>query len=237
MAREREGKGIKNLWPDTLSDAKAVQDLLRKKVRVVPLKRLPAQIAAVDAAFVHDAVVAVASLYSFPAMEHREDAVCRERVKFPYVPGYLTFREGHAIVSALRKLRSSPDLLLVDGQGIAHPMGIGIASHIGVILGIPAIGCAKSRLVGDFDEPAMEKGDWTYLCYEGARVGAVLRTRSNVKPVFVSPGHLTDIPSSVEMVMKCVSHYRIPDPLRRADMTAKKLSREHWGDKCFSSRK
>jgi len=237
MAREWECKGIKDLWPDTLSEARAVQDRLRKKVKVVPLKRLPARIAAVDAAFVHDAVVAVASLYSFPAMEHREDAVCRERVKFPYVPGYLTFREGHAIISAVNRLKTAPDLILVDGQGIAHPRGIGIASHIGVILGIPSIGCAKSRLVGDFDEPAAKKGNWTYLCYKGDRVGAVLRTRSKVKPVFVSPGHLTDIPSSVEMVMKCVSHYRIPDSLRRADMIAKKLSREHWGGKCFSSRK
>lgn len=228
---------MKDLWPATLSEARAVQDRLRRRVKVVPLKRLPVQIAAVDAAFVHDAVVAVASLYSFPAMEHREDAACRERVRFPYVPGYLTFREGHAVVSAVKRLQTAPDLILVDGQGIAHPRGIGIASHIGVILGIPAIGCAKSRLVGDFDEPAMKKGSWTYLSYGGARVGAVLRTRDNVKPVFVSPGHMTDIPSSVEIVMKCLSHYRIPDPLRRADITAKKLSREHRGDKCFSSRK
>jgi deoxyribonuclease V len=170
--------------------------------------------------------VAVACLYSFPSLEHHEDAACSEVVCFPYVPGYLAFREGHAIVSAINRLRTAPDVVLVDGHGIAHPRGIGIASHIGVILGVPTIGCAKSRLVGDFAEPAAKQGSWTYLSLEGAHVGAVLRTRSNAKPVFVSPGHMTDIPSSVEIVMTCAGQYRIPDPLRRADMISRKLSRQ-----------
>jgi deoxyribonuclease V len=228
---------MKNLWPDTLPEARAVQDRLRPRVKILPLKKLPATIAAVDAGFVHDVVIAVASVYSFPALEHKGDAVFRERVKFPYVPGYFTFREGHAIIGALNGLRTAPEVILVDGHGVAHPRGIGIASHIGVILGIPSIGCAKSRLVGDFDEPMMEKGNWTYLRYEGVPVGAVLRTRACVKPVFVSPGHLTDIPSSVEIVMKCISYYRIPDPLRRVDMLSKKLSRERRSAECFSSKK
>ncbi len=225
-----------HLRPATLSEAKDLQYRLRREVKILPLQEPPAYIAGVDAGFVRDEIIAVASLYSFPAMEHREDAACREKTALPYAPGYLAFTEGHAIINALRSLSAAPDLILVDGQGIAHPRGIGIASHLGVILGIPSIGCAKSRLVGEFDDPAAEKGSWTYLCYEGACVGAVLRTRSNVKPVFVSPGHLTDIISSVELVMKCVSHYRIPDPLRRADMRTRELSRKHEDGRCSSSR-
>jgi deoxyribonuclease V len=220
---------MKSLWPDTLQEARALQEVLRTKVKIVPLVRMPEKVAGVDAAFYGDTVMAVASLYRYSPLEHGEDGVCREKTKFPYVPGYLTFREGHAIVNAVKRLKTPPDLILVDGQGIAHPRGIGIASHIGILLGIPTIGCAKSSLVGEFREPGMEKGDWTYLIHKGVRVGAVLRTRGDVKPVFVSPGHLADVPSSVEVVMCCVSKYRIPEPLRRADRISKELSRTASG--------
>jgi len=229
-------KGKKDLWPKTLQDARALQELLRKKVKIVPVRKPPQYIAGVDAAFGDDMVVAVASLFTCPSMHSKEDAVFQERITFPYIPGYLTFREGHAIVNAVERLKTSPDLILVDGQGIAHPRGIGIASHIGILLGIPTIGCAKSRLVGEFQEPGREKGDWGYLSYHGLRVGAVLRTRGEVKPVFVSPGHMTDIPSSVKIVMECVSRFRIPEPLRRADLISKRLSRtDKAGRSCADS--
>lgn len=128
-------------------------------------------------------------------------------------------------MNAIKKLKIKPDVILFDGQGIAHPKGIGIASHIGVILNIPSIGCAKSRLVGDFDEPDKKKGSWRLIFYKGMKVGVVLRTRSSVKPLFVSPGHLTDIDSSIEIVMKCIGKYRIPEPLRRANFLSKRLKR------------
>ncbi|MEW6739841.1 MAG: deoxyribonuclease V [Nitrospirota bacterium] len=213
---------IRNLWPDDISEAKKIQDVLRKKVKIIPLKKTPEIIAGVDAAFADDKVVAVATLYEYPELKHLHDAFSVEKIRFPYIPGLLSFREGHAIINAIRKLNIKPDLILFDGQGIAHPKGIGIASHIGVILNIPAIGCAKSRLVGEFEEPAVTKGSWAYLYYKGMKVGAVLRTRSSVKPVFVSPGHMIDIDSSIEIVMKCVFRYRIPEPLRRADHLSKK---------------
>ncbi len=216
---------MKTLWPDTISKARALQELLRQKVKIIPLRRYPTHVAAVDAAFKCNTVVAVASLYTFPDMKHREDAVFSERVSFPYIPGYLAFREGRAILGALGKLKTPPGVILFDGQGIAHPRGMGIASHIGVILGIPAIGCAKTRLMGSFEEPGGGKGDWSYLYDGGKRVGAVVRTRAGVKPVFVSPGHLIDIPSAVKIVMKCVSRYRIPEPLREADLLSKRLAR------------
>jgi deoxyribonuclease V len=218
----------RNLWPATPRRARALQDVLRHRVKITPLKKVPGIIAAVDAAFTDDSVIAVATLYDRLSMEDIQDVVVREKIRFPYIPGLLTFREGHATLNALKKLKKRPDVILVDGQGIAHPKRIGIASHIGIILGRPTVGCAKSRLVGEYDEPAEEKGSWTYLYFKGDKVGAVLRTRSNVKPLFVSPGHLTDIASSIRIVMTCLSSYRIPEPLRRADLISKKVRRgEH----------
>lgn len=211
------------IWPKDISRAREIQDALSKEVKIVPLEGTLKLIAGADAAFQDDMIIAVASLYTYPELVPVHDAVCKEKARFPYIPGLLTFREGHAIVSALNKLKAKPDVILFDGQGIAHPRGIGIASHIAVILDIPAIGCAKSRLVGEFEEPGNEKGSRSNLYYEGKRVGVVLRTRSNVRPIFVSPGHLIDIDSSIEIVMNCVSKCRIPEPLRRADRLSKKL--------------
>ncbi len=230
---EKRGEGrfsrqmySQNLWPDTTSEARDLQEILRKSVRIIPLRGRPGNIAAVDASFLEERVIAVASLFSYPGLEHVQDAYSVEKTGFPYIPGLLTFREGKAVVNAIKKLEVPPEVILVDGQGIAHPKGIGIASHIGVILGKATIGCAKSRLVGEFEEPGRRKGKWSYLFYEGRKVGAVLRTRSEVRPLFVSPGHLTDITSSVEVVMKCISRYRIPEPLRRADIVSKRLKKD-----------
>ncbi len=210
-----------NLWPGNTATAKKIQDGLREEVRIILLKKMPEFIAGVDAAFIDDKVIAVAALYKYPELLHIENASFTGKTRFPYVPGFLSFREGHAIISAVKRLKIKPDLMLFDGQGIAHPKRIGIASHIGVILNVPTIGCAKSRLVGEYKVPDAGKGSRTYLYYKGRKVGAVLRTRSNVKPVFVSPGHLIDIESSVEIVMRCVSGFRIPEPLRRADQISK----------------
>lgn len=214
---------IKNFWPEDILEAKRIQDVLRKRVKIIPLKKTPEIIAGVDAAFAGDKVIAVATLYEYPELKHLHDAFSIEKIRFSYIPGMLSFREGHAIVNAIGKLAVKPDVILFDGQGIAHQKGIGIASHIGVILDIPTIGCAKSRLVGEFKEPDTTRGSRTYLYYKGMKVGIVLRTRSSVRPVFVSPGHMIDIDLSVEIVMKCVSKYRIPEPLRRADWLSKKL--------------
>lgn len=195
-------------------------------MKITALRKAPLFIAGVDASFIDDTVIAAASLYIYPGLKHIQDAYAKEKTRFPYIPGFLTFREGPAIIKALTKLKTLPDVILFDGQGIAHPRGIGIASHIGVMLATPTIGCAKSRLVGDFDEPDEKKGAWTYLYYKKAKVGAVLRARSGVRPVFVSPGHLMDIKSSVGILMNCIPKYRIPEPLRRADSISKSI-RKH----------
>ncbi len=147
------------------------------------------------------------------------------RNAFPYVPGYLTFREGPAVLAAWKKLRRRPDAMLFDGHGIAHPRRFGIASHIGVALSIPSVGCAKKRLVGEHREPGQERGDWVPLTADGETVGAVLRTRPGIKPVFVSPGHLADLASSIDLVLRFCSRYRLPDPARRAHQLTQEIRR------------
>ncbi len=210
----------------SIAEAKEIQNLLRKRVRIEPLRKRPALVAGVDAAFLDKEVFAAASLFTYPDMRHLKDSFYQGEAAFPYIPGLLSFREGAACLGALEGLDATPDVVLIDGQGIAHPRGAGIASHIGVIMNVPAIGCAKSRLIGEFEEPGRSKGEWSYLYPEGGgrAIGAVVRTRAGVRPVFVSPGHMIDIVSAVGIVLGCVLGYRVPEPLRRADRLSRRMA-------------
>jgi len=210
------------VWPHSIDEAKAVQLAMKDRVKIIPLRRKPRFIAGVDAAFTEKNVIGSVCLYEYPELIPVEDEFSVTDLTFPYIPGYLSFREGPAIIEALACLRIKPHLILVDGQGMAHPKNLGIASHIGVILNIPTIGCAKSRLIGEYEEPEFKRGEWSPLNYEGRVVGAVLRTKDNVRPIFVSPGHRIDLKASIEIVLGCTGRYRIPEPLRRADSLSKK---------------
>ncbi len=216
-------------WPmsPTLSEAREIQDRLQKKIRISPLIKKPKYIAGVDAAFSDDRVYAAACLYLFPELILIEEQAVVRKLLFPYVPGFLSFREGPAIIAALERLSNRPDLILVDGQGIAHPRGIGLASYLGVMLAMPAIGCAKSRFVGEYAEPGKMKGDWSPLLFDDKTVGAVLRSRDKTRPLFVSPGHKTDIASAIRFTLACTGNYRTPEPLRCADMLSKKIKKGH----------
>ena len=143
------------------------------------------------------------------------------KAEFPYIPGLLTFREGPPILAALKKLTTPPDLLIFDGQGIAHPRRCGLASHIGLLLDKPAIGCAKTRLVGQYKVPGRDKGSYSHLLDGNEIIGAVVRTRSEVKPVFVSTGYRINLADSVDIVLRCCSRYRLPETTRRADRLAR----------------
>lgn len=212
-------------WPEDITESRKIQETLKKKVKIIPFKGYPFFIAGVDAAFSGRKVIGVASLYKYPELIPIEDAYAIMEVSFPYIPGFLSFREGTAIIEAINKLKIKPDLILFDGQGIAHPGGIGIATHIGVLLDIPTIGCAKSKLVGEYKEPGIKKGEWSPLKYKDKTVGVVLRTREKIRPVFVSPGHRIDLKESIEIILGCITRYRIPEPLRRADIISKKLKK------------
>jgi deoxyribonuclease V len=155
-----------------------------------------------------------------------EERWARGRSSFPYIPGLLSFRELPVLLSAVKKIRTPPDVILCDGQGIAHPRGLGIASHLGVVLDRPTIGCAKSRLVGSFGAVGEEKGSYASLEYGNFRVGAVLRTRAGTRPVFISPGFKVTYEEAIVIILNCVTKYRIPEPIRSAHLLVNRVRRE-----------
>jgi deoxyribonuclease V len=167
------------------------------------------------------------TLLRYPDLEVLKVYSYYGKVKFPYIPGLLSFREGPLFLKTFEKIKEAPDLIVFDGQGIAHPRRLGIASHMGLILDIPTIGCAKSRLTGEYKEPDIKKGDRSYLYDKTGKdiLGIVLRTRDKVKPVFVSPGYKIGINESAEIIMNCVKKYRIPEPVRIADIEVGKYKR------------
>lgn len=146
--------------------------------------------------------------------------IVRQPTRFPYVPGLLSFREVPAILEALAGLQRLPDLLLCDGHGYAHPRRMGVACHIGLATGLPTIGVGKTRLVGEHEPVPAERGGWSALRDRDETIGAVLRTRNRVAPVYVSPGHRIDLPTAVQQVMACLNRYRLPEPIRAADRLA-----------------
>ena len=160
------------------------------------------------------------AVLDFPGLEAVEQSVVRLPTSFPYVPGLLSFREIPAVLAALERLIDLPDLILVDGQGYAHPRRFGIASHLGVLTDLPTIGVGKTRLLGYYDEPPEERGSWTPLRDKGEVIGAVLRTRERVKPLFISAGHRISLETAVAYVMRCTRRYRLPETTRRAHRLA-----------------
>lgn len=213
----RNSLSLPEPWPTTLEDARAVQERMRGLVRLEPLADLPRLVAGIDVGLLQDGLVRAAiAVLSFPALTLVESALAIQPAAFPYVPGFLSFREIPPVLEALGKLNALPDLLVCDGQGIAHPRGFGIASHLGVLTGLPSLGVAKSRLVGRYAEPGSERGSRSPLVYRTRQVGWVLRTRTGVKPVFVSPGHRLDLDGGLELALALTPKYRLPETTRQA---------------------
>ena len=210
-------------WSLSIAGARKTQERLRGQVKLCPLALGRIRfVAGADIAVSRrlDRLVAAVVVMSFPALEVVETRVAVSRAVFPYVPGYLSFREIPALIRCLRKVRTHFDVILCDGQGIAHPRRMGLASHLGLVIETPSVGCAKSRLVGEHEEPGPRRGDFAGLTDHDDTIGSVLRTRENVKPVYISPGHLMDHPSSRRIAMACTGRYRIPEPTRLADIAA-----------------
>jgi len=164
-----------------------------------------------------DHIWAAACAVSLSDLELKESAVVCERIDFPYVAGFLSFREAPSALAALERLRTKLDLVLVDGHGLAHPRRFGLACHIGFLAAVPTIGVAKSRLIGQYKEPGENRGDWTPLVEDGEAIGAVLRTRQRTRPVFVSVGHCVSLRTAVDYVLRCTPAFRLPEPIRLAD--------------------
>jgi deoxyribonuclease V len=177
-------------------------------------------VAGVDVAFEGKAVKAAAVVLSFPELEPLEVAQSEVPMTFPYVPGLLAFREGPGALSALEKLSVWPDLYIFDAHGIAHPRRFGLAAYMGVVLDSPSIGCAKSRLIGEHGVPEEAAGDWVPLYDAGETIGAVVRSKSGLKPIYVSIGHRVDLPTAIDFVLRCTRGHRLPETTRYAHRVA-----------------
>ena len=214
------GAEMEHRWDISRQEAMALQERLATQVIRENQLEPVTSIAGVDVGIRADTAQAAVVVLNYPQLEVVDYALAARPVTFPYVPELLSFREGPVILEALEKVTRSPELLIFDGQGIAHPRRLGIASHIGLIVDLPTIGCAKSRLCGSYEEPAFEWGSYTFLTDKGEIVGAVVRTRSGVKPVFVSIGHRIDLSTSVDYVLNCCRGYRLPETTRWAHRLA-----------------
>lgn len=206
-------------WRVSPKRAVQIQRELADRVRIEPLARQCNYVAGTDLAFEDSGLVCIAGvvLWDVKRKQVVEQHVIRRKVGFPYVPGLLSFREAPAILAVLRKLRRAPDLVMCDGHGLAHPRRFGIACHVGVIIDRPTIGCAKSRLIGEHREPGLRRGRRTTLYDRGDKIGAVLRTRDNVRSVYVSVGHRVELATATRLVLACSIGRRLPEPTRLAD--------------------
>lgn len=203
-------------------EAKLIQEKLRHRVVTQDELGTVQYVAGVDVGFKNNYQItqAAVAVLSFPSLELVESAIAQIPTTFPYVPGFLSFREIPAIVEALKKIQTTPDLILCDGQGLAHPRRLGLACHLGVLLDIPTIGVAKSLLVGKHEELPLDKGSWQPLIDGDETIGLVLRSRTKVKPIYISIGHKISLPTAKDYVMQCLTKYRLPETTRWADKLA-----------------
>jgi len=214
---------IRNLhsWNVDIEEAKRIQEELKTQMSTDKTQMSTdkiKRIAAVDVAYSDDKAKAVVCIFSFPDLNLLEKRVVIDKIRFSYIPEFLSFREGPLILKAFKKIRLEPDLILFDGQGIMHPRRMGIATHLGIVLNKPTIGCAKNHLYGEFELPGEKRGDYSFV-YDKKnkeKIGVVLRTRKGVKPVFVSIGFKINLDTAIEIILKVTKKYRLPEPLRSA---------------------
>lgn len=214
-------------WPATIDEARMVQDRLKSRVVTRDEMGRPEYVAGTDVSYDPGTSRARAAwaVLQLPDLQLVDQATTSVLVHFPYVPGFLSFREIPPLLHAFSGLKIKPDLIVCDGQGIAHPRRFGLACHLGVLLDMPALGAAKSRLVGDHSMPELKRGNWTSLVWKGETVGAVLCTKDGIKPLFVSGGHKVGLQMSIEMVLQLTGKYKLPETTRAAHALSKNLYR------------
>ena len=227
-------------WDLSYSQARDCQKRLASRVRITALKKQPKLIAGIDCAFSKDGkkIIAAVVVLKLPDFFPIETAYALRKVTFPYIPGLLSFREAPVCIAAIKKLKTRPDIFIIDGQGIAHPRRLGLAAHLGLFFNKPTIGCAKSRLTGFFEDPPPEKGAYSLLKDKKSAkqdtqhairdtqyetIGAVVRTRTNVKPLFVSVGNKCLLKDAIKITLGCTTKYRLPEPTRLAHQLVSKL--------------
>ncbi len=215
-------------WNLSYSAAAALQNELAGRIRLKPVKKRLKTVAGLDCSIIKEKgkLIAGVVVMEYGTSEVLERQYAVTELNFPYIPGLLSFREGFGCIEAVKKLKIVPDVFVIDGQGIAHPRKLGLATHLGLFFDLPTVGCAKSRLVGEFDVFKLEKGNFSDLRYKDEIIGAVLCSRSGIKPLFISPGHECDIKSSVNIVLDNAIKYRLPEPTREAHLMVSRLKRE-----------
>ncbi|MCK4225150.1 MAG: endonuclease V [candidate division Zixibacteria bacterium] len=225
--------GIPHSWCVSLVEAKQIQERLSGQVILKDDFKKIEKIVGVGVVFSkrEDEVFVGCASFSFPELKIQDTTSHKEKVNFPYTPGFFAFSAGSAILSAIKKIERSefgscgPDLIIFPGRGIAHPRGLGLASHLGVLLDLPTIACSKTPLWKDYPEPPLKKGANVFLEGQDKKlIGAVVRTREGKKPIFVTPGHKISIQTAVRVILQCSPLYRIPEPLRQAHILAKKMA-------------
>ena len=216
-----------HVWDVSTKEAIQLQKELKSRLDLTKLPSPIRCVAGVDVAFSKKSghIWAGVVVFSFPELLKIEEKWIKDRIRFPYIPGLLSFRELPVLLKALKTLKTDPELIICDGQGIAHPRGLGLASHLGLHVDGATIGCAKSRLVGEFSKLKEEKGSYTPLWYKEQVVGAVVRTKRGVKPLFISPGNRITLDESVKIVLECCGKYRMPEPTRQAHLLVSDLRR------------
>lgn len=212
-------------WPRTVTAARAEQERLRARIETTDRLSAVRVVAGVDVGFEQDGAItrAAVALLAWPSLSLIETAVARRRTRFPYVPGYLSFRELPAVLAALAKLKRRPNLLVCDAHGYAHPRRIGLASHLGLVAGIPSIGAAKSLLVGTHAPLPQRRGAWRPLVDAGEVIGAALRTQTGIRPIYVSTGHRVSLPTALDYVLRLCPRYRLPETTRHAHCLASQV--------------
>ena len=211
---------IQHPWNVTPKEAEDIQRRLATQVRETSLGFVPQTVAGADVSIEGEVARAALVVLRYEDMQPLEQVTVEQPVTFPYIPGLLSFRETPALLEAFQMLQQQPDLVICDAQGRAHPRRLGLASHVGLLLDLPVIGCAKSRLVGLYEEPGQQPGDWSPLFNGEERIGAVVRTRQDTAPVFVSIGHRITLEEAIHITLACCRGYRLPEPTRLAHLAA-----------------
>ena len=216
-------------WDVSCKEAVLIQEKLRRKLLFSPLPRRVRYVAGVDVSYckARDRLFGAVVVCGLPDLQVVESVAAKTRAVFPYVPGFLSFREVPVLCRALRRLKILPDAIICDAQGLAHPRGFGLACHLGLILDLPCVGCAKSLLVGSHAPLAEKRYSCVDLVYQNQVVGRVLRSRTGVRPIYVSPGHKIDLEGALNLVESCLLRYRLPEPVRLAHILSNRLREEY----------
>jgi deoxyribonuclease V len=211
-------------WDMSPVEAIKLQNRLRDMVSAEDGPDEIQYVAGLDVSIKENRGIGAAVILDYPDLQPVETAIAKKDIAFPYVPGLLSFREAPVLIAALKKLSLTPDLVLVDGQGIAHPRRLGIAAHLGVLTGLPTIGCGKTRLYGKYEGPGPRRGDYSWLYAGSEIIGAVVRTKERTNPIFISVGNNISLDRAIRYILLCTTTYRLPEPIRIAHLTAGKES-------------